>query len=172
MNSEKIKAGVSSTDIVALVFVILGGAFAAAGIIMAFNLDFLREHGTGDTELLPVIFGGIGAPFLIAGIILAAVSIRKRRTMRRVVSEGYYVMATVADIRPNFSVQVNGQYPYVIECHYRDSATGELHVFKSRNLFFYPAEFENGQIRVYVDRENMSRYYVDVDSLIPDVQIH
>ena len=42
----------------------------------------------------------------------------------------------------------------------------------SRNLFFYPAELENRQVRVYIDRENMRHYYVDVENVIPEVEIH
>jgi len=172
VGSRKIRTGIGAADIVALVFVIVGGVFAAVSVGTALNLPAIQARGTGSAALLPVVFGAVGGPFLVIGIILAAVSARKRAMIRRVVEEGRFVMADVADIRPNYSVEINGRCPYVLECHYRDPASGTLHVFRSRNLFFCPAETENRQVRVYVDPENFSRYYVDVESLVPDVEIH
>lgn len=159
-------------DIVAVVFSILGVVFTAVAAVVALNLDAVRVNSTGNPTLFPIIFGAIGAPFLILGIVFAVISIKKRATAKRVVEDGYYIMADVADIRPNFSVQVNGQYPYVLECHYPDPATGALHVFRSRNLFFYPKELEGRQVRVFVDKANMKHYYVDVEGLVPSVEIH
>jgi len=171
MDSKKIRTGISAADIVALVFVILGAVFCAVGACVTLAPGVPHGRGT-DAAVLSLVFGAIGAPFLAVGLVLAVLSARKRAMMRRVVSEGYYVMADVADVRPNFGVQVNGRCPYVLECHYRDPATGALHVFRSRNLFFYPAELENRRIRVYTDRNNLNRYYLDVESLLPDVEIH
>lgn len=85
------------------------------------------------------------------GVITVVSSVRKRAIVKYVVREGNYVMADVTDIRPNFSIQVNGQCPYILKCHYRDPMTNALHIFKSRNLFFYPAKFKNKQVRVYVE---------------------
>ena len=62
--------------------------------------------------------------------------------------------------------------PLQAECHYEDPATGTLHVFKSRDLFFYPAELEDQEIKVYVEQGNMDHYYVDVESVVPDIQVH
>jgi len=76
-----------------------------------------------------------------------------------------------AGVNLNSTVSVNGRSPYVLECHYQDPA-GTLHVFKSRNLFFDPVELEGRQIRVYVDHGDMDHYYVDVESVVPDIQVH
>lgn len=172
MKTEKVKMGIHAADIVALVFMILGGVFTAISIGFALNLPAIQAHAEGDAAMLPLVFGAVGAPFLLAGVLIVLFSLHRRAGIRRIVREGCFVMADVADIRPNFSVQVNGRCPYVLECHYRDPLTGALHVFTSRNLFFFPAEFEGRQIRVYVDRENMNLYYVDTDHLLPDVQVH
>lgn len=159
-------------DIVAIVFSAIGLAFSAGAAVTALNLKNLQVHGTGDVRMLPVIFGAVGGLFLTSGILFAVLTIRKRAVRQQVVSNGDYIMADVVNIRQNFSLQVNGKYPYVLECHYRNPETGTLHVFMSRNLFFYPAELENRQVRVYIDRENMRHYYVDVENVFPEVEIH
>jgi hypothetical protein len=168
----KIKIGVQAGDILAAVFMIIGGAFTAAAVVLAVNMDWVRTRGSGDTEMLPVVFGSIGIPMLAVGILFMILSIRKRVISARAVSGGQSVMATVAGIRQNYSIQVNGMSPYVLECHYRDPSSGVMHVFRSGNLYFYPAEMLGGRIKVYVDPEHMGHYYVDTTSLIPDVQIH
>lgn len=172
MEPKKCKYSIGAADIVALVFCILGGSFTAISVGFALNLPAVQAHSTGNAALFPLIFGAVGLPFLVVGIVTAAMSAHKRAEIRRVVSEGYYVAAEVVNIRPNYSVQVNGQCPYVLECHYRDPATGTLHVFLSRNLYFCPAELQGSQVRVYVDRARMDRYYVDVEGALPDVQVH
>jgi len=172
MNPKKIKVGIGVPEILAIVFSLLGGIFTAIAVVFALNPDAVQAHSTGNAALFPLIFGAIGVPFLLLGIIFAVISLRRRTVLKRVAEGGYYVMATVADIRPNFSVQVNGVCPYVLECHYQDTLSGALHVFRSRNLFFYPGELAGRQVRVYVDRTNMDHYYVDVDSLVPEVEVH
>lgn len=62
----------------------------------------------------------------------------------------------------NGSVAVNGVNPFFLECHYQNPATGQTHVFRSENLPYYPAELIGKEVKIYVDRENFSHYYVDV----------
>jgi len=172
MEPKKIKGGASAINILAIVFTIIGVVFAAIGVITASRMDALKAHGTGNVEVIPIVFGAVGLPFLILGIIFIVLTVRKRSMMKRVVSAGYYVMADVVSIRRDYSVEVNGVCPCALECHYKDPTTGTLHVFRSRDLFFYPAELEGKQIRVYVEQGNMSHYYVDVESVVPDIQVH
>lgn len=172
MNAEKIRTGFGAMEIVAIVFTAIGGFFTAAAAVFLLNLDALRMHGSGDVWVLPLVFGAVGVPFLAVGLAFVGVCLHKKAVCRRAAEGGYYVMADVAAIRPDWSVRVNGQCPYVLECHYRDPSSGALHVFKSRNLYFYPEELQGKQLRVYVDRENWKHYYVDVESVLPDVRIH
>lgn len=172
MESGRIRYGISAGDIVAIVFSMLGAAFTAIGAVLALYPHALQEAHPGDAAVVVTVFCCIGIPFLLAGIAVAAVSVGRRIAIKRVVDAGDYVLADVMDIRPNYSVRVNGRCPYELECHYRDPQTGELHVFRSRNLFFYPGELAGKQVRVYVDLDRMKRYYVDVEGFVSDVQVH
>jgi len=171
-DAVKIKTGIGAADIIAIVFIVLGGAFAGGALMRGGNISELEAHGTGDVKVLPLVFGGIGTPFLIVGLACAVWAVRRRIAIRKVVAAGDYVTAKVVSVRQNFNVQVSGRCPFVVECHYQDPVTGVLHVFHSCNLYYYPEELMGNEIRVYVDPKNMKHYYVDTCSLNQDVQIH
>lgn len=172
MKSGTIKNGISVLDISAFVLLLVGGIFTLFGIIFACNITQMQAHGSGNVAAIPTVFLTIGLSLLGIGAVFAFFSARKRAMIRQVVKDGHYVMAEVLNIRQNFSVHVNGISPYVLECHYTDPVTGTLHVFSSRNLFFYPAELLGTRVRVYVDPADLDHYYVDAENSIPDVRLH
>lgn len=172
MERKKADYGIGALDIVGIVFLVLGIVFSSVSILIAVNLNKMEFSGNGDPIVLPIIFGAIGAPFLILGILFVSLSVRKRCMANRLLQDGHYVMADVVAITPNYSVQVNGRSPFVVECHYQDPTTGTLCIFRSRNLFYFPEELSGNQIRVYVDPDNMKHYYVDVASVLPRVEVY
>ena len=61
---------------------------------------------------------------------------------------------------------MNGQHPIVISCRYRTS-DGRVYLFQSGSFWYASYEIDmKKKIRVYVDRNNPSNYYVDVDSVV------
>lgn len=173
MNHRKVKAAQSALDIVGLIFAIIGGSFAAAGILAAVALTHSRRpHDIAEARLLPFIFIGMGLLFLVLGSAFLLHGIRKRALSARLVREGFYVTAVVRDIYPNENVRINGRSPFVLECHYRDMTTGKTHIFKSDNVPFYPIDAMDTEIRVYVDPSNMDHYYVDISGLTDCIIIH
>jgi len=172
MSSGRIRSGISAGDIAAAVLMAIGTVFLLVTLILALNRGRMTFSGTGDAGTVIRIFGTIGLCIFLGGLAFAAFSLRKRKIIRQVVNQGFFVTAKVVSIRQNFSVQVNGSSSYVLECHYQDPSTGILHVFRSCNLFFYPAELLGAEIRVYVDPDRMSRYFVDTEDAVPNVQLH
>jgi len=172
MKPGKIRTGISAGDIVSFVLVLIGGIFTVISILLMLNHSRMQAGSTGTVQSIPVVFSIIGLSILCAGIITAMFSLHRRAVIRKVVLDGHYVMAEAVNIRQNLSITVNGVSPYVLECHYRDPAANTLHVFRSPNLFYYPAELLGSPVRVFVDPENLRHYYVDVDDALPDVQLH
>lgn len=172
MKSGKIRNGIGAGDIAAAVLMTVGGIFLLITLILEWNRNHITVSGTGDVGTIISVFGMIGGGIFLGGIAFAAFSLRRRRIMKQVVDSGCFVTAEVVNIRQNFSTQISGISPYVLECHYQDPPAGILHVFSSRNLFFYPAELLGSQVRVYIDPDNMSHYYVDVENAASNVQLH
>lgn len=150
--------------ILGIVFSVIGIGFAGMGIYSWFNIDDVNisSSAQGDVDKLPLVFLLLGAPFLIAGVVFWILVIRKSRRKARLLEQGYYVVGYAVKAMINTSVSVNGVNPFFLECHYQDPATGQMHVFRSENLPYYPEELIGKAVKIYVDRENFSHYYVDV----------
>lgn len=81
-------------------------------------------------------------------------------------------MAEITEITVNHTVKVNGRHPYIIKCIYQDMA-GNIHIFKSRDLYFDPGTLLREQkVKVYVDGKDFKYYYVDIDEILPKVIQH
>jgi len=61
---------------------------------------------------------------------------------------------------------VSGRHPFRVIAQWQDPSTAKIRVFKSHNLWFDPSRFiTQKQIRVFLDRNNPKRYYVDLSFL-------
>lgn len=117
------------------------------------------------TYLTPGLMMGMGLIFALIGIIPFINSIKKDKLQKRLLTEGRVLQATIESISLNTSVRVNGSSPYVIYCAYTDENSGVIYRFKSNNLWSDPSYMfaEGGNVQVYVDRNDFSKYYVNVE---------
>lgn len=149
---------------------ILGMVFAsiaAAELIVLLVLLLLRVDGFLLIALpfavqFP-IFGGIGIGFLVYDY-------RKRINRERLVSNGYYEVATIVGIEQNPYVRVNRHHPYHVVCHIERG--GVLHEYRSEGFYHHPGVNIGDPVPVYLDRQNDKNYYVDVESIAPAVVRH
>lgn len=115
--------------------------------------------------LLPLVFGGIGLVFLLIGLLLTLSKLRTQRTAAQVKVSGRPIMATVTDVSLNSQLRLNGRSPWRIHAQWLDPETNRVHVFDSEDVWFDPAPYLGPEIRVLVDPKDVSRYWVDVDTL-------
>ena len=46
-------------------------------------------------------------------------------------------------------------------------------IFGGTGLFFYPAGMmKNNMVKIYTRPDNFKRYYMDIDEILPEVQMH
>lgn len=164
---RKSKTGLSALLIVGSIFTILGAVFLATGVIIYYALK--EEEGA---ILFLLIFGGIGLLFFVLGVIFLIVELKKKLRNDKLLGAGNYVMAEVLEVTLNYNVAVNRRHPYIVRCRYQDMY-GNVHIFKSRDLFFDPTDLlKDRMVKVYVDGENYKHYYVDIDGVLPNVIEH
>jgi hypothetical protein len=115
--------------------------------------------GPAIVGLLGTLFGVIGG-----GILYVRRSFAQRaEDLRR---RGMPIQTDYQGVEQNRGLQVNGRSPWCIVTQWKNPTTGELHLFRSANLWFDPtAHIQGRQITVYVDRKNPKRYYMDVSFL-------
>lgn len=166
---RKAKTGISVWLLIGITFTIVGTVFFAALVGIFFSF---KDRDPVTFWLFLMIFGLLGLIFLTLGLIFLIHDIRKRRRSSRLLNSGNYIMAEITEVTVNGAVSVNRMHPFIIKCIYQDMA-GNIHVFKSRELFFDPRPLlKDQQVRVYVDADNFDHYYVDIDSVLPKVINH
>lgn len=147
--------------ILGIVFTILGVLFVGLGI--GLSIFAFKEM---------ILMSLIGLPFLIIGIIFLAHVIFLKRRQKRLISDGNYVLANISGVQVSYSVNVNGRCPYVVECNYQD-LDGTVHIFRSKEIFYDPTNlFTGNMVKVFVDKDNYKKYYVDIDSVLPKIVRH
>lgn len=157
--------------IIAAVFIFIGVIFLAVsvvGIILNFN-GFPDINDFNEPNAVFIIFPFIGFLFFIIGLVFAVYPARKKREAKRLMEEGSKIIASIEDVAPNTSVRVNGRYPYVIHCSWRDSRDGVTYHFRSGDIWFNPINLLQERsiqtLPVYIDRNNIKKYYVSLESV-------
>ena len=116
-----------------------------------FNLIFL------------LLFSGIGSVFFIIGIVFIKKNITFGKQRDILVSSGNYVIADIIEVNKNTNITLLGENPYIIHSHY--SENGADYYFKSHDIWFNPSCFLGKKVRIYLDRNDYTKYYVDENSL-------
>ena len=166
MKNKKMYSDIITFLIVGFVFTLNGTVFLGVAIS-----TFFWNVGA-DINLFTCIFGGVGSIFFIIGIICLRLALKKRSRIKRLLSDGKYVMAEIAGVSRSYNVKIWGYHPYVVTCQYQD-ISGDVHMFKSRYLRFNPEPLLKDQmVRVYVDSEDYNYYYVDIDEVLPNIIEH
>lgn len=163
----EVKTGASAILIIGWIFSAIGAVFLILGII------FLAQMNKAEAfKMLGFTFGGTGLLFFLLGLIFLILYYTKKNKLKKIIENGYYIMAEISNIDMNYNVNVNGRCPYVIYARYKDM-NGCIHTFHSRNIFFYPAGMmKNNMVKIYTRPDNFKNYYMDIDEILPEVQMH
>ncbi|NOZ20551.1 MAG: DUF3592 domain-containing protein [Planctomycetes bacterium] len=115
-----------------------------------------------------IIPGALGAAFAVAAVIMLTASILSGRTERWLLDFGQPTMTEFQRVEVNTSVRMNGRSPYRIISQWENPATGEVHVFYSKNIWFNPEQYITGsEVRVLIDPNNPKTYLMDT-SFLPE----
>lgn len=120
------------------------------GTVSSFRLIFL------------LAFGLVGLGLSVGGGVSLGRAAMRRSQARRLKAEGARLTAYLTDYEPS-GIRVNNRSVARIRCAY-NAPDGKTYIFKSGLLRIDPYPFlTEGQLCVYYDPNNMSRYFVDVD---------
>lgn len=163
MEKRKAKSGLTELLLAGIIFIGVGIVFLPIGILVT------AQNIEGNPIVFKAVFCGMGALLLIVGVICLSLEISNRVRYNRMINSNQFIMAEITEITMNYALRVNGQHPYIVIGRYRDMY-GNIHIFRSRNLNFDPTPLLTDQmVRVYVEGENFKHYYMDIDSVLPEV---
>ncbi len=112
-----------------------------------------------------VIVTLFGIVFLLVGMGIIVGRMKRQKKRRRLLATGRKIQTKFSEVEKNTNVSINRKNPYRIITQYNEG--NELFVFQSENIWFDPSSsIQEGQtIVVYVNRDRMSDYYMDVSFL-------
>lgn len=124
-----------------------------------------KVHSPASSLLLTAIFGGLGLVFAVIGLSLLISIRRKGLLKKRLIKDGCHVMAHIDGVVTT-NVRINNRPTYAIRCSYNNPEDGRIYSFTSEALMFDPSWYINTDtLRVYVDRNDYTKNYVDVSEL-------
>jgi hypothetical protein len=110
-----------------------------------------------------LLFGGIGSVFFIIGIVYIKKNSAFEKHRDRLILSGNYVIADIIEVNKNTNITLFGENPYIIHSHYYEN--GLNYFFKSHDIWFEPSYFLSKKVRIYLDRNDYKKYYIDENSL-------
>ncbi len=126
--------------------------------------------GNKKLELLILLFPFVGLIFLLIGGINIFKIISNKKKKERLIKTGTVIEATYIETNTNFNLRVLGRNPSNIICEYDDPISKNTYRFKSEILWYDPTLYIGDNdiytFNVYVNKNNMKDYYVDIEKLI------
>jgi len=113
-----------------------------------------------------IIVGGLGLVFGLIGSGMILVGVVKGRSKSRLQKNGVEVPASFQSVERNTGLVVNGRSPFQVVCQWQHPQTGEVHIFRSDNIWFDPTDYiKHDTLPVLVDESNLKKYWVDTSFL-------
>ena len=152
----------------------MGLMFGAIGGIVG-----LAVHQTGAIEpdymmMFQIWFTGTfvatGILQIIAGVVVMCAMNARVRTAQRLMQSGEQVWAEVVDAGGSYAMTYRGVHTMrqatILRCKYTHT-DGKAYIFKSPHLRYNPTNLlTDGKVKVWFDRNDITKYYVDVDGSI------
>lgn len=115
--------------------------------------------------MFPIVFIGVGIIFLLIGVIILIVRMRGDRKRKKIMETGIRMQAQVKGSMIDTSYTINNKHPYRLECVYYDELSGQPVICTSDIIWESPDMYMDKYVTVYVDREDRSRYVVDLKNI-------
>lgn len=108
----------------------------------------------------------MGGLFFALGMTFLTVAIIKGRKRKLLKQNGEALTGTIINVSMNTNVRINNRHPYKAECKVINPFDGEEYLYSSENITSDISHLIGMAVTVYVDKNNKSKYYVDMDELM------
>lgn len=179
------KFGVGIRSFAGGVLMSAGGLFSAIGLAFfiadRLNADFFGMEGI-IMLFFVLLFVVMGLGMVIFGWRMFSKDKKKLDGLKEAYENNRCIMADIVDVRIETSTQktsdnmftgVKYREYYMVECRYKEPATGKTHIYYSPALYFDPTELIIAkQVPVYIDRNDETNFFVDIYQALAPLEIH
>ena len=125
-------------------------------------------------SITAIILLPIGFVFFVLGLIFVLTQHKRKSRSKALLANGRKIIATVSSVVPG-NIVINNRPSSRLICEYKDKATGNTYMFQSDNILVQLPKINDAEtthsISVYVDYNDYSKYYVDVESFLAELKI-
>ena len=165
------KMGWTVYGIIGFIFAPIGFLFLTIGLAVG-RFGSASWKGSGDPVIFTAVFCGVGGLFFLLGLGFLAVDIRRRYLQRRAYDGGNCVDAQILGVVTERNVNMTYGQPRMVEAAWTDP-NGVVHIYRSRYLKTDVTKLlKSDTVPVYIDRFNENIGFVDIDAVLPEIQIH
>ena len=129
-----------------------------------------------DSKIFEIIFISLGGFFTVIGVVFMIICYKKKRKVNELIVNGDKLSGTIVAVRTNYNIRVNNRYPFIADCEVINPYDNEKYLYRSENVMEDISMLVGMTVTVYVDRNDRSKYYVDIQELLnsynSDFQIH
>ena len=113
---------------------------------------------------------------LLASIKGTIKNIKRSSNIKHLLTKGIYVQANISEIIVDNKGRKNkGKFPYKLRAKFTNPLDNQVYTYDSESTYLdlnaIIKQYNNQLILVYLDKNNTSNYYVDLDSLFPHVKL-
>ena len=153
------------------------GEYAVGGTIpIKYDLNNPNRLIYNNHLILLGITGVLAILLMVLNIPTFAKNISRNSRVKKLLKANSFVEATIQEVYINNKGKKNGEYfPYRLRTKYTNPQTNASYIYDSEdcyiNLNQVISTYNVNTVKVYVDSTEATNYYVDLDSLIPNINI-
>ena len=128
------------------------------------NPKDIRDEGAAEMAFPLSLF--MGSIFVLVGVGLPLGMVLAGNKGKKLMKNGIRCQAEEICLEENRNVRVNGKHPIVVYCRAMDPRDNCMKEFKSKNCYEDLYKYDIRNVDIYLDPNNMSKYYVDINGAI------
>lgn len=122
-------------------------------------------YGDGNSSNpIGIILAGVA---VILGVGVSIVFSRnKSNKAKKLKKEGRLEYGIITEVKQDLSIAINRRHPYKVKCEYIDTQTGQTIICEGGRIWEDAQCYVGRQVKIYVDKKERWKYYIDVEELI------
>lgn len=103
-------------------------------------------------------------------------NIKRSNNIKKLKTKGLFIYANISEVyMNNKGKKAKGKYPYRLRCKFYNPNDSKEYIFDSEDSYLdFQAilkQYNNKTVTVFLDKKNNLNYYVDLDSLLPQINL-
>lgn len=141
-----------------------------------YNINDPSKLINNDHSIILAITGSLSLILMAAFLPGRIKIIKKNSNTKRLKKEGLVIDTDIQDIIiNNRGRRYKKAYPYHLRSKYLNPNDNKEYIFESDDTFVNPndaiTKYKAKKVKVYLDKTNTQNYFVDLESLIPEIEV-